>query len=152
LRKTKLVTIDAENRDKGKTYLITEMGAAKAEKWAMRALLALMKSGIEVPEDAAQQGIAGLANVNLSSLGSIPFELAEPLLDEMMECVKIAPAAMPQGRALMEEDIEEISTRLKLRKEVLDLHIGFFYTGNQSESAAIPAKKISRSIKIQPQE
>ena len=42
-RKTKIVTIAAEGRDYGKSYLLTEMPALKAEKWATRAMMALIR-------------------------------------------------------------------------------------------------------------
>ena len=61
-RNTKSLTISAEGRDKGKTFLLTEMSAVRAEKWAARAVLALLKSGVELPEDAAQAGLAGIAD------------------------------------------------------------------------------------------
>ena len=51
-RKTKRVTITAEGRDKGKTFLITELPADQAERWAIRALLALIQSGAVISEDA----------------------------------------------------------------------------------------------------
>jgi len=135
VRKTKLVTIEASNRDQGKTYLLTEMAASQAEKWAARAFLALAKSGIEIPDEAANAGMAGIATAGLQALGGIQWELAEPLLDEMFKCVKIK---MPLAtRELIEDDIEEVSTRLFLRKELLELHLGFSLTESRSESAPV---------------
>ena len=37
------------NRDAGKRFLIVEMPATKAEKWAMRAILALMRGNVDLP-------------------------------------------------------------------------------------------------------
>lgn len=44
--KTRQITIE-NGRDKGRVFLITEMSAAHADNWAMRALLALANSGAE---------------------------------------------------------------------------------------------------------
>ena len=38
-------------RDAGKTFRLTEMSAAAAEKWALRAMLLLRNSGERVPDD-----------------------------------------------------------------------------------------------------
>lgn len=128
MRKTETITIEREGRDQGKTFKITEMGAAQAERWAMRAFFALMNTGIEIPEDIADSGMAGVAAMGLSALQKVPYEMAEPLLDEMLECVQIMPDPSKPAviRALMDEDIEEVATRLDLRKAVWDLHTAFF--------------------------
>lgn len=55
-RKTKLVTIAAEGRDKGKCFLIREMPAMQSEKWAIRAILALGRADAEV-EDADRKSV-----------------------------------------------------------------------------------------------
>jgi hypothetical protein len=129
MRKTLEVTISAEGRDKGRVYLITEMPATQLEKWAARALLALASSGVYIPEDVAQAGIAGIARLGLQMLGGIKFPEAEPLMDEMMACVQYRaidrqhPDIPP--RPLNESDIEEVATRVQLRKEWFTLHTGF---------------------------
>lgn len=150
-RKTKTVTISSEdsaNRDGGKNYLITEMPSSKAEKWAARALLALIASGMEIPDDVAGSGIAGLASVspNLFSDGcSLSWEALEPLLDEMMACIQVivGKTGLPVTRPVMtDDDIEEVSTRILLRKEIIELHLGFSLAAAQSKQgqAAMPAE------------
>jgi hypothetical protein len=57
-------------------------------------------------------------------LGNIRWEQAEPLLNEMMQCVMRKESATVI-RPLVEEDIDEITTLLMLRREVLELHLGF---------------------------
>jgi hypothetical protein len=128
MRKSKIIKIVDENRDQGRNYLITELPASQAEKWAARAFLALARSGVEVPPDLATAGMAGLAVAGLRALAALSFNEAEPLMDEMMKCVKIIPdMRVPEmTRALQEEDIEEVSTRIKLRQEVIQLHTDFF--------------------------
>jgi hypothetical protein len=127
MRKELTLTIDTPGRDVNKTFYIREMSAMKAERWAARALLALLKSGVDIPEDVAQAGLAGVAAIGLRAFGGINFADAEPLLAEMMSCVQIVPdISRPQvRRAVIEDDIEEVATLLRLREEVLSLHLGF---------------------------
>ena len=127
-RKQLDIVISAEGRDKGKMFQITEMPASKAEKWAIRTMLALGKSGVEIPDDLQAQGMASIASLGIRALTSLNFEDAEPLLAEMFDCVKCVPdPTRPEvTRALIEDDIEEVATRLSLRKDILSLHIDFF--------------------------
>ena len=127
MRSTTNFTVTDEGRDKGKTFLLTELSASKAEAWAMRAILALMAGGVELPEGFERLGMAGMAEVGIKALAGLRWEVAEPLLAEMWECVRIMPdPARPNViRNLIEEDIEEITTRIKLRAEVWKLHTGF---------------------------
>jgi hypothetical protein len=127
-RKVERITITDEGRDKGKVFVLTEMAADKAERWAIRALLALTNSGVDIPADAANAGMAGIAAAGFEALGRIKFEDVEPLLDEMFECVQHEPrpgVCMPiiKGEG---SQIEEIKTRFRLRKELFRLHTGFF--------------------------
>lgn len=133
-RRTKEITITAEGRDKGKVFLLTEMPAAKAEKWAMRALLAAAQNGAEV--QTAISGMAGVAMAGIQAvLGGVAFSAIEPLLDEMMECVRPLPGAGSHNpelagltvRRLIDDDTEEIATRIQLRSEVFALHVGFSF-------------------------
>jgi hypothetical protein len=126
-RRTATVTIDAEGRDKGKAFLLTEMSASQAERWAARAMLALARNGVEIPEGIASAGLAGVAAIGIRALGGMAFDDAEPLLADMMACVQAIPdPARPNvSRYLIEDDIEEVATRLRLRMEVFTLHTGF---------------------------
>ncbi len=134
-RRTKLVTIPedpkGENRDSGKSYLVTEMSPFKAEAWALRALNIIAKAGVDVPQETMRAGMAGLASIAPSFAGfqGLDIEALKPLLEEMMECVsfKAGTEVMPIYRkiSLDASDIEEVSTILRLRKEVLELHLGF---------------------------
>jgi hypothetical protein len=133
-RKTKTVVIEKEGRDLGKTYLLTEMDTFKAEKWAARLILALIKSGIELPEGSADQGMAGLMSVVpsiLKGVGGISWEVLEPLLDEMMNCVEVIPDSnKPAIKRKINEaygDIEEVLTLMTLRAELIELHTGFSF-------------------------
>lgn len=136
MRKTKVVDITAEGRDKGKRFLITEMPAMQAEQWAARAFLALAGSGVELPDNVEKAGIAGIAILGFQALGHARYELIKPLMDEMMQCIKIIPDPEraqyvrdlnfpPPGDVNSEADIEEVNTIGFLRMEVFELHTGF---------------------------
>lgn len=139
-RKTKTVTITSSGRDQGKVFFLTEMPATKAEKWAARAFLALAKAGLDVPEEAASAGVAGFAAMGLDAIGKLNWEDAEPLLDEMMGCVQVQPSP-GITRPLVEaaDDIEEVMTLLTIRKELLELHLGFSLAAAPSTSAPAAA-------------
>ena len=131
-RKVLDITVSAEGRDKGKVFQITEMPASQGERWALKAFLALAKSGVDVPEDIMSSGMAGIAILGLRALSGMSFFEAEPLLVEMFQCVKIIPDPSKPlvVRALIEDDIEEIQTRMMLRKETLMLHVNFSVAAN----------------------
>ena len=139
-----------EGRDKDKVFVLTELPASKAESWAMRAILALMAGGVELPEGFDRMGMAGMAEVGIKALSGLKWEVAEPLLAEMWQCVQIMPDPSKSHiiRNLIEEDIEEIATRVKLRAEVWKLHTGFLKAVAPSISGGSPAaasKKGSRN-------
>lgn len=126
-RKTATITIDAHGRDNGKVFVITEMSAMAAEEWAGRALFAMMNASVDIPDNIANAGLAAVAALGIASLTKISFDAAKPLLDEMFECVKIQPSPNVV-RALIDDDIEEVATRVLLRKEIFKLHTDFFST------------------------
>jgi len=135
MRKTKIVTIrpdgDRPNRDAGKIFRVTEASPVRVEKWATRVLLALANSGLDIPPEVLRMGIGAVLAAGTRALLGVTFREAEPLLDEMWDCVEILPD--PKNHALArpfdEQDIEEVSTLLTLRNEVVDLHVGFSLAG-----------------------
>lgn len=140
MRKTKEVVIFEEGRDKGKVFVVTEMPAQKAEKWATKALLALGRSGVDVPEDIFQAGMAGLVIVGISKLLHLRFEDAEPLLDEMMTCVERRPdPSHPELLMPLGNEVEEVRTLVHLKAEVFALHTNFSLAGIKSKLAEMPA-------------
>jgi len=125
-RKVIHVTITAAGRDQGKVFRLTEMPASRAERWAARSLAALLASGVEIPDNIQEAGLAAIAHFGLSIFSRMDFDAAQPLLDEMMGCVEIQPDPSKQVyRPLIEDDIEEVLTRLTLRSEVFQLMLGF---------------------------
>jgi hypothetical protein len=137
-RKTSTYVVSSEGRDKGKTFLLTEMPVTKAEDWAIRAMLALGAANVDIPDGALQLGMAALAEVGLKKLFSIEASLMRPLLSELMECVEFVPNPQkPQvkiGHPLFETQVEEVKTLLVLKWEVLKLHLDFSLAADLSES------------------
>lgn len=131
-RKTKELTITAEGRDAGKVFKLTEMSADQAERWATRAFFAMANAGVELPDNVAEQGMAGLAVVALTGISKLAYEVAEPLLAEMLTCVKYVHAPGQAAQTIMSGEmcqIEEVKTFMQLRLEVLELHTGFSLAG-----------------------
>jgi hypothetical protein len=140
---TKALIGQKENRDFGKIYLLTEMSAWAAEKWAARALLAIMKSA-DLPEDFASAGLSGVAALGMKAFGGIMPDALLPLMDEMLACVQVIPDPKhPMPRGLVEEDIEEINTLFEIRKRLLDLHLGFSLAAKLSAFSASAATILS---------
>jgi len=138
-RKTSNYIVNDENRDNGKVFLITEMPASKGESWAFRAILALIANGTELPEGFENSGMSGMAEIGIKALSGLKWEVAEPLLNEMLECVQIIPDPTKPHvvRKLFDEDIEEIMTRVKLRMEVWALHTDFLKAAVRSASVKV---------------
>lgn len=141
-RKQATVTITAEGRDKGKVFEITEMPASQSEEWAGRALFAMLNAGVQIPDNIASGGLAGVASLGIDALTKVSFEAAKPLLDQMFSCIKIKPSATVT-RDLIEDDIEEVATRLRLRKEVWNLHVDFSTAAGSSTSGQASAAQTS---------
>jgi hypothetical protein len=123
MRKIITITID-EGRDKGKKFKLTEWPAVQTERWIMRAVFGLGKAGVELPPEVLQFGSAGIAYAIATQATKMPSRLGIRLANELMECVQIVETALT--RSLVDEDIEDVSTLLKLKSEVLKLTFGFF--------------------------
>jgi len=150
-RKTAVWTAGPDcGRDAGKSFLLTEMSADQGERWATRLILALANAGSDLPEGILDTGMAGVATISgalvlsLQHLRGLRYEAVAPLLDEMMKCIQYQPnGTLPGGQPLPPQalftepncQIEEITTRVKLRWEVLRLHVDF----SQADAARTPA-------------
>lgn len=132
-RRTKVVVIDdADSRDVGKSFLVTEMDAESAEWWAFRVLQALLGSDAQIDFSAP---LAQMARQGLGALAKLPPDHARPLLEEMMSCVRMQLPDGKNSRDLLANDIEEVTTRIKLRSAILELHTSFFAVGAASIGA-----------------
>ena len=124
-RKTATVVISEEGRDKGKHFEITEMSAVQGEKFAIRVIQALIAGGVEI--DMSNASAATLASIGFAAFSKIPLADIEDLSAQLMACVKWQnPTNHSITRNIIEEDIEEISTLLTLKKESFMLNFGFF--------------------------
>ena len=129
-RRTQTVTIyNEKSRDHGKSYVIAEMPAEQAEWWAARAIQALLSENPDIGS-LGDTPLAQIAAMGFKALGSLPPEKMKPLLDEMFTCVKMG---LPNGqsRDLLAGDIEEVMTRMQLRKDIFMLHVDFFTLGGE---------------------
>jgi hypothetical protein len=148
MRKTAMYRVTDEGRDKGKTFLITEMPAEQGEAWAGRVLLGVISSGTQLPEGRERLGMAALAEMGLRGLMGIRWEALQPLLVEMFSTIQfVADPKLPSAstRELIDGDIEEITTRVKLRVEWWKLHMGFLQAVAPSlfEKVKVAAAKFS---------
>jgi hypothetical protein len=134
MRETKTVSVPdfpgTRNRDRGRLFKITEWPAARAEHWGMRMILAANKGAGALPLDLAGIGMEGIAILGINTFlrGQIGDDTLIPLLDELLECVElIRDPAKPHivSKIALDEDIEEVPTRMWLRGEVLSLHLNF---------------------------
>lgn len=105
------------------------MPAAQAEKWALRAFLAFKGTDAQIPTEVRSLGMVGVAIIGLNVLfrSSVKFEDIEPLLDEMMTCVKAIPdkSNIETARPVIPGEIQEVATLGWLRSQILELHTGF---------------------------
>lgn len=150
-RNTLVYVVADETRDKGKSFVLTELPASQGEAWAIRALMAMMNAGIDIPDGFQRMPMAAMAQVGITALSQLTWDIAEPLLNEMWQCVTIRPdPSKPHvTRELIESDIEEISTRIKLRAEIWKLHVGFLkaVAPSVSNPSAPAAQKPSANTK-----
>ena len=129
-RKTKIVTISREGRDKGKKFLITEMSAFAAENWATRALLAIANASNDLPIDALSHidpndGFLAFAAIGYEALHGAKPDVAIPLWNELLSCVEYQEESGSRPILDQSEDIEEPLTIMQLKKEVFFLHVDF---------------------------
>jgi hypothetical protein len=140
MRRQTTYTVTDEGRDKGRTFIITEMSADAGERWATQAMYLLVQAGNDLPNGASEAGMAGLAATGIDPMEiSIMKALQDTSLDSLWDCVKYqhnpehAPQPIFSGDACQ---IEEIKTRRALRMEVLKIHLNPFVTAEGSNSAA----------------
>lgn len=133
-RKTETVKVPdfpgTSNRDRGKLFRIVEWPAARADEWVTRIFFAFNRAGGELPMDAKHLGMAGLAVLGINTFlrGNISADDMIPLLNQLLECVKIVrdPRHPDVATELVsDDDIQEVATRYWLRSEVIRVHTNF---------------------------
>lgn len=121
------------DRDNGKTFVLTEMPAYQGQDWALRALLALARSGAQLPEGALSAGWAALASFAFTALMGARYDDLRPLLEEMLAQAqyehdpKHPPQPIKPGPNCV---VEEIKTFLTLQTALFKLHAGFLEAAN----------------------
>ncbi len=124
-RKTVEIEItDSASRDVGKKFRITELDADRAEDWAIRAFIGLAAGGVSLPSSVPKT-LPGLSLLAIQTIFRMPYEHMRPLLNEMMSCVQVV-ASSGKTHSPMAGEIEEPETLFQLRKQVVELHTGFF--------------------------
>ena len=142
MRKETTTVITRDGRDKGKTFTLTEMPAIQGDRWARRCLMAMVESGVDIPEEIRSMGMAGVAAMGFKALLTIKFEVAEILMAELLEGVRFVPDPKKAEviRPLIEDDVEEIMTYSTLRMEMFELCTGFSIAGFLSRlTSLLPA-------------
>ena|ERR1700722_18158261 len=140
--KSTTVTI-TEGRDKGKQFRITEWPCIQSENWILRAVFGLGKAGVEIPPEILQLGAAPTVYAIASQASRIPSRLGIRLAQELMGCVQIVEKSIV--RSLVDNDIEDVTTRLRLKSEVLKLIFGFFVpAASQSSASAVSGTESSK--------
>lgn len=141
-RKIIPVTITADGRDRGKVFILHEMDADQAERWFVRLVLALANAGGKLPEEILFGGAAGFAEMMptlqnslvlaMRAMQGLDYHDVRALMDEMTPFIKFQPTPSAQPKPPEQEifvgaasQIEEVSTWLRLRFELLQLHVGF---------------------------
>ncbi len=154
MRRKHVVTIEDAGRDKGKTFVISEMPADVGERWAIQAMYLLARAGVTVPDGVQDAGMAGLAATGVDFLSIAQLRaLQDPSLDEQWDYVEYlhAPGHPPQKLQHGElSQIEEIRTRSRLRQEVLKLHTDFFTADESSKSESSPPSPASSNTRTSP--
>lgn len=129
-RKIERLTITSEGRDKGKTFLLTEMPADQGERIANRIVFALLNTGAAIPEEALGAGWAALAAVGIQAIGMLKADDVQAVLDDVWPlCVRYSP---PNEKLMPQEiipginsQIEEVKTRYEIHMALWKLHTGF---------------------------
>lgn len=125
MRRSATVTIDTPGRDYGKTFAVVEASPVETEDWCARVLIAMKQADVKVPSDIAKMNPRDLVMTALHNFGQSGWGGAKTLLREMLTRVFVVPdpGAPFLMRDLGSDDIEELTTLIELRLEVVKLHI-----------------------------
>lgn len=169
-------TVNITEGDRVLTFEITQMPALKLEKWIYRAAILIARAtGATVAGDSIREARAAVKKIQdaakekdreeakkkedeglrwiVSVIGGLDFETAEPLLDELLEGVKLLPEgagsrmSMDMTPQTIEGQIESPLTLMMLRKEALRVNLSFFGLGKASTSDGKPSITFRKSTK-----
>ena len=140
-RKTATIVIDADNRDKGQTYIVTEMNAVDGAKLSFQLFQLLASAGVDIDIQAIQEkGVSEVLGILMRVISQVPPEEFDMYRETLMKCVQWQnPQNATIKRALVPSDVEEISTIYRLMMKALEVTVGGFFT--EIQATFIPAKK-----------
>lgn len=126
--------------DAGKTFVISKMPLIKGDRWANRVALALCKSGIDAgglisadkngkPVFNGLMDIGRVSSVVLKAVGGIEEVVAQSLLDELLEYMKVKVSGGSVRELIVETDISSIDTLWKLRIACIKANLDFLLAG-----------------------
>ncbi|EKN4095953.1 hypothetical protein AB1E84_002399 [Yersinia enterocolitica] len=128
-RKEIIYIVDAEGRDNGKEFIITEMSAWDADSLAQDIFRAMGDSNYTgIPADVIAMGCAGLATVGLSVISASSPDVAHTLRDRLMSTVEIVithDGNRSRRQVKGSIDFEEVSTIRKLLDKVFQTNFDF---------------------------
>lgn len=129
------------NRDAGKRYYLEEMPALKAERWARRAIGAMSRQELDVREEFGKLGFLGFYLLGMQALAGGDMDAIDGLMDEMLTCIRIQESEQVIRPLGGDGDIWELSTLYHLRKELIELHMGFTFAELASMLVAAASAK-----------
>lgn len=121
-------TIEDNNRDHGKTFVITEMTAWNAEEMAEDIMRCMSKGGyFDIQPEVIQMGVAGLATIGLSVIASADRETSRMLGERLLQSVDIVITheGKQSRRPAKSIDFEEVATIRQLKDQVMHLNFDF---------------------------
>lgn len=138
--KTKTVTIE-KGRDKGKTFLITEMAAIPADIWAHKLTEQAANSGVDLKnvdvlslDTKTMKGMIEIGSAIFTVLGKIPYETSRAMKFEMLdECVQIVPSSGQPRACIWDQEILDFQNFTILFGHAVGLHINFLAQGETSD-------------------
>lgn len=138
--KTKTVTIE-KGRDKGKTFLITEMAAIPADIWAHKLVEQAANSGVDLKnvnvlevDTKSMKGMIEIGSAVLTVLGKIPAEISREMKFEMLnECVQIVPSSGQPRACIWDQEIIDWQNFSILAAHAIGLHVDFLAQGETSD-------------------
>lgn len=134
----KTIEINIKDREQTLTFRLKEMPATQLESWIIRALLLLSAAGVQVPEGTDLQQAGGfLAERGLAAFGSLEYDKARPLLDELLGCCYRVMGNVEERCApeTVDNYIMDVATLFRLRMEAINLNLGFSRAEPASPSA-----------------
>ncbi len=144
MRKKITVKIESEGRDKGKVFQIEEMSALEGEWWGTRAAAAIRDANPEIGQIIGT-GMQAVAIAGMRGLIQIPAGEFFGLGNDLLQAVtRIRDEAHPgTASTLIEGDIEEVETRLRLKQASLEMHLGFSIAELMSKLTSVSAPRTS---------